>query len=371
MTSNTTKKEWNKYCEHVLAELSTILKDTGYILDKDQPHIAGERFLTGPLAGGKKLVLIGHSANDGKKVVIKASNEKLGIKELLHERVCKDVLYRISFAYQILRSPKELAFIKQDDFTIVITEFIEQNLSFISRPIQEQFSFALATFKAQESAHATTYGHLALITKTFGEMNASAYCENANKYSQEILNLISDYEETYPELSATLERAVSALHDNRERLDQYGGFLTHWDFTPQNFRIRNGKLFLLDNSSLRFGNKYEGWARFINFMVLYNQKLASALIKYVRDNRTPEESESLKLMRLFRLVELIRYYASWLYRTEGDLYELTHTRIKFWTNVLSTVLDNKEVPTEIIEEYKNTRDKLRTDDEMHRQKDLH
>lgn len=168
-----------------------------------------------------------------------------------------------------------------------------------------------------------------------------------------------------------LDETIVEIKENEETLDRYGGFLTHWDFVPQNFRIRNKRLYLLDHSSIRFGNKYESWARFLNFMTLYNPELAGALVEYVRRNREPEELKSLKLMRLYRLVELIRYYAAWLMNTEENLYELTRARIAFWTNVLDAVLHDREVSMEAIRDYRTKRDALRSDEEKKRQIGLH
>ncbi|HEY5383406.1 MAG TPA: hypothetical protein VIJ88_02535, partial [Candidatus Paceibacterota bacterium] len=130
-------------------------------------------------------------------------------------------------------------------------------------------------------------------------------------------------------------------------------------------------LYLLDHTSIRFGNKYESWARFINFMELYNPPLAHALVQYVRDNRTQEELLALKIMRVYRLVELIRYYATWLSKTEGSVRLLAQERITFWSEVFQCVLDDREVPAEIVESYKQKRDTLRSEEEKKRQVGLH
>jgi hypothetical protein len=202
-------------------------------------------------------------------------------------------------------------------------------------------------------------------------MGGAEYRRKAGTYAQDLSGLLVDDTEIYPQLDTALDKTIEMLDDNEKTLDQYGGFLTHWDFIPQNFRIRDGKLYLLDHSSIRFGNKYEGWARFTNFMTLYNPPLAAALIQYVALNRTPEESLALKLMRAYRLVELIRYYASWLSRTEGSLHELTRVRIAFWTQALEAILAERELASEVIESYKSKRDALRSPEEKLRQKDLH
>lgn len=336
-----------------LERVTPLLSRLGYALDERQPHIAGERSLTGPIEGGHKLLLLG--TKDGKRVVIKISRDPKAVAEIEHERTCRDLLERIAFAAEVFHSPKELSYEKHDGYTILVTEYIEQEQSFLERSLEEQFSLALAAFKAQESAHAATYEHARVIKNTFGEMRSADYLEKLSLYGSE----------------TGLPQALSYVQKHHETLEQYCGFLTHWDFTPQNIRVRGGTIYLLDHSSLRFGNKYEGWARFINFMELYNPPLARALVRYVKDNRTPEESLSLKLMRVYRLAELVRYYTGWLPRTEGNLHKLAKARILFWTNVLSAVLDDKEVPSDLIDEYKKTRDALRSEEEKERQKGLH
>jgi hypothetical protein len=130
-------------------------------------------------------------------------------------------------------------------------------------------------------------------------------------------------------------------------------------------------IYLLDTASLRFGNKYEGWARFLNFMTLYNPALEGALVQYVRDNRTPEESETLSLMRIYRLGEILSYYSDWLEKVSGDLHALTKARIAFWSQALAAQLQGETLSQESIASYKNQRDSLRSEDEKRRQIGLH
>lgn len=358
MSDKIVQNLWEEYRERELTGLRPILKELGYELQERQPHLGGERHLTKPLESGRKLVLLGRH-NDGMHVVIKASSEAGGIKEIEHERTCREILEKISFAYQTFLSPKELLFVHRRPYAILVTEFIEQERPFIERPVEEQCALALKAFKAQESAHATTYEHVRVITKTFGEMRAADYIEKIRRYAQQV--------KPY----AALDAAAEFLSHNAQTLEQYGGFLTHWDFTPQNIRVKDGNIYLLDHSSLHFGNKYEGWARFINFMALYRPPLAQALMQYVCDNRAPEESLALKLMRVYRLAELIRYYTGWLPATEGNLHDLALARIAFWSEVLKAVLEDLEVPAAVIESYKKTRDSLRSEEEKNRQVGLH
>ncbi len=363
---NDEKKAWELYRERTLSRLAPLLTDEGFILEDSQPHLEGERYLTRPVGGGRKLLLIGRRVSDGLRAVIKASDEKLGIIEIEHERVCRRVLERISFAYQAFRSPAEILYVRKGGYAILITEFIEQEKPFTERPLQEQFTLALKAFKAQESAHATTYAHVQLIRGTFGEMTVLEYGDTARRYAADIGRLAPE-----EGLAPLLQEALAILSLEGETIARYCGFLTHWDFTPQNIRVRDGEIYLLDHSALHFGNKYEGWARFINFMELYNPALAAALVGYVRDNRTAEESLSLKRMRVFRLLELIRYYAGWLPRAQGNDRALARARIEFWGKVLRSVLEGKTVAADVIESYKRTRDGLRSEEEKRRQKGLH
>ena len=106
-------------------------------------------------------------------------------------------------------------------------------------------------------------------------------------------------------------------------------------------------------------------------MTLYNPDLEKALVEYVRVNRTPEESESLGLMRLYRLGEIIWYYTRTFEKSAGDLLTLNKARAEFWTEVLKAQLDNTALDERILQEYRTLRDSLRSDDEKLRQKDLH
>ncbi len=360
------KQDWEAYVRSEQARVEPLLARRGFALDEDQPQTIGERYLTRPIGGGRKVVFFGRRLSDGMRVVVKTSSEPTGVDELKLEQCTRNMLYHIRFAYQAFALPQDILFDKTKG--ILITEYIEQEKSFLERPLKEQFRSALDAFKAQESADATTTRHVSEVADYY--IKASEY-KKIGAYAQDLSVLLADDGALYSRLAAMLDRAIALVQRNEKELDRYGGFLTHWDFTPQNFRIRDGKLYLLDHTSIRFGNKYEGWARFVNFMTLYNPPLATALVEYVKLNRTEEELLTLRIMRAYRLVELVRYYATWLSRTEGDTRELARVRIAFWTEVLHAVLDDKEVPGEVIEAYRRTRDALRSEDEKTRQKGLH
>lgn len=363
------KTLWDKYREGEMSALLPHLKSLGVTLEGEQPHTIGERYLMQALTtqSGKKLILLGTRGSDGGRVVIKATRDKKGVEELLHARRCREVLHKIKFAYQTFFSPKEVFFGIRGDFLISIQSFIEQEKPFLERPLREQFFLALKAFKAQESAHATTYGHMRLARKHFGTRDADGYLAAFARFQKDIVSA----QRGQRELEETLRRGFSYLKEGREIIEQYSGFLTHTDFVPHNIRVMGETIYLLDHSSLRFGNKYEGWARFINFMELYNPTLAKALTDYVTLNRAPEEALSLQLMRVYRLGEIIYYYVHAAERSLGDLKKLNASRVDFWSAVLRAVLENKALPSSIRENYISLRDSLRSEEEKRRQIGLH
>ena len=369
MPSNRATKAWEEYRDRELAGITPILTRAGFSLGERQPHISGERYLMQAVttAHGKKLILLGKRTSDGKKVVIKATSDPRGMEEIEHERLCRKVLQEINFAYQVFFSPQELLFTQESAYMISVQEFLEQKSPFLERPIEQQFALALRAFKAQEGAHATTYRHLRLVKKTFGEQNGVGYLSAFKKFEENIGAHLPEEKE----LCGLLGRGEEFLRVYRDIIEQYSGFLTHVDFVPHNFRIADERMYLLDHSSLRFGNKYEGWARFLNFMTLYHPTLEEALVRYVRDNRTPEESLSLKLMRIYRLGEIIWYYVRALKNTSGDLHALEVKRIWFWSEVLKAVLEDRPLREDIRKEYAEARDALRSPEEKNRQIGLH
>lgn len=364
----TDQNNWTAYCEKELAAATPVLNKHGFSLLEDQPHLKGERFLQQAVStdSGRKLILLGQD-KDGNKVVIKATSDKAGQAELQRERICRQVLNAINFAGEIFHTPAEIAFIKENNLLISIQSFIEQTSTFLERPAKEQFSLALKAFKAQESTHATTYRHRRLIERTYRIRDSRAYLENFSIYAKQI-------EEVFPNeksLVMLLKEALGFLQQHQSTIDQYGSFLTHTDFVPHNFRVKKDIIYLLDHSSLTFGNKHEGWARFLNFMTLYNPPLEKAFLEYVKNNRSEEEQLSLKLMRIYRLGEIIWYYTDKLEKCEGNLLKLNTARVHFWKDVLSFIINDRQVPEEIINDYQKTRDSLRSADEKERQRGLH
>lgn len=363
------QKRWELYCQEELAALTPVLSRLGFSLEQEQPHLGGERYLmyAVTITSGRKLILVGSRVSDGLRVIIKATRDGSGKRELARERACRRALEQIKFAYEVFRAPEEILFTRARGFTISIQQFLEQERPFLERALEEQFFLALRAFKSQESAHATTYGHQRQIRKTFGYTDAAEYEKTFSKFRSTLEHL--NLEE--PRLTESLAAAHQHIRTGLETIEQYGGFLTHTDFVPHNVRVLNGCIYLLDHSAIRFGNKYEGWARFINFMTLYNPDLADALITYVAANRTEEEAQALTLMRLYRLGEIIYYYAQTLPKSDGNLLKLNRARLTLWSRILESTVRNERLPEEILTTYKNTRDALRSDDEKKRQQGLH
>lgn len=362
------KQQWEEYCTTELSRITPILHTHGFTLEMTQPHLLGERYLMNAVTttSGKKLILLGRDTAQN-RVVIKVSNTENGIREINHERECRDILERIDFARDIFHTPEDVAYIVEGGYVVSVQKYIAQTCSFLERPIAEQFAFALAAFKGQEGAHATTYKHRALIESTFGLRTARSYLETFASFKDNVTNVFGHD----ADVSETLSKAYETLKDEQQTIEQYCGFLTHTDFVPHNFRITGTTMYLLDHSSLTFGNKYEGWARFINFMALYNPPLQKALEQYIRDNRTHEEADALRLMRIYRLGEIIWYYVRTLEKSADTLHTLNTERIHFWKQVLQCVLQHTDVHEAVRNSYTTKRDALRSSDEKQRQVDLH
>lgn len=368
MPETTEQQRWDAYCATERQRIEPVLTRLGYTLEAEQPHLGGERYLMYAVTteSGRKLILLGRCSTDGMRVVIKATTDPAGRRELEHEHTCRSALTELGFAYDVFRFPEELLFTRVDGVTLSIQRFLEQECPFLERSPEEQFQLVLRALKAQEGAHATTSRHWRQVRQTFGHRTAQDYPREYATFTAEIQKRRTD-----DMLGTLLKRAADQLTEHTENLERYGSFLTHTDFVPHNFRVQNDEIYLLDHSSIRFGNKYEGWARLINFMTLHNPPLAEALTEYVRTNRTPEESPTLTLMRLYRLGEILWYYTRAAERSEGDLRTLNEARIGFWTDVLATVLDEQPLEALVRERYIEQRDGLRSADEQRRQAGLH
>ncbi len=361
MSSNPKNTTWKVFCKRELSQIVPLLKKVGYTLQPEQPHIIGER----SILSGEKMVLLGTDSNN-KKVVIKVSRNKHFKKEIEQEKQQKLFLKKIDFSHNTLLSPQEIFFGEIKTYIFLITEYIEQDMNFLQRPLEEQFLISLRILESQEGTYIATHKHIKKIKDIYEIYDVDSYLHNQSKYTTTLGDLFSD-----PAITEPLKLTYILLKKNHHLIERYNGFLTHWDLVPHNIRVRNGQVYLLDHSALRFGNKYDGWARLINFMSLYNPALEKVLTKYVEKNRFPQEATMLKLMRAYRLSELVFFYTQKLPQTTANLKKLTLARINFWITVLNKLLENKPVPDDIRLTYIETRDKLRDKEEIERQKNLH
>jgi hypothetical protein len=260
--------------------------------------------------------------------------------------------------------PEELLFAKAGKFVVIVSEFIEESKAFFEHMDEEQFFLSLGVFKMFESIHSTAYSHSKIVRSVWKNWGAREYLGAFSKYS---MNCIS----ADPTLRDEMLLAEKFLTDNAINIERYSDFLTHEDFVPHNFRVVGNDVYLLDHTAILFGNKYESVARFLNYLCLYNLKLERWITKYIRENRREGEYLSLRLMRVFKLGELLQFYTGSLNKTEGNLHLLTKERISFWKNILLNILDDKPVSEELVNEYKKKRDALRSEEEKRRQRELH
>ena len=368
MEHNLTQRDWEAYAKSECSRIEPLVRTLGFALEAKQPHTTGERYLMSHPrdvgGGGKKLVLVGTREKDGVRVVIKASSDREGQQEIERERTCRTTLKSIDFAYRPFLAPEEMVFARVESHLIFITRYIKQDLPFVERSLEEQFFLSLRAFKMQEGLHATTYKHVRRIRATFGEVDAPYYRDSFSRFGERLGAAKK------AKLSDALNRAQALLEERQRVLEQYCGFLTHADFSPQNLRIQDDTIYLLDYASIHFGNKYESWGRFLNFMALYNPGLEKLLTEYVRANRTEEELVCLRTMRAYKLGFLISFYAQ-ATRESGPIQALSEKRVAFWGSVLEAVLQERQLDPSVIEAYKRERDALRSEDEKERQKDLH
>lgn len=361
MSQPESRESWDAYRERELARVAPALHRWGYTLSANQVHISGERYLM----SGHKVVLVATRDSDGARVIVKASSDPRGKEEIAKEHELRLQLPQLPFAYHTLLTPLELRYETYEGTTIAITEFIEEEKGFLEYSLREQFFLALNSLKQQEGFHAVARSHARAIRSIFGIYNAREYLASFDTFCSTLASAGVEAETT-----ATLEKARVFLRDNRRVIEQYSGFLTHTDFVPHNLRVAKGRIYLLDHSALHFANKYESWARLLNYLTLYHPALETALSEYVRANRAREEYLSLRLMRAYKIGFLIAFYAENLGKTSGDLHALSIERVRFWSHVLEAILADRPVPPETIAAYRQVRDSLRSDEEKERQRAL-
>ena len=336
--------------ESNLAKITQIIEPLGFSLDQYQPHLSGERWLM----MRDKLVLIGYQNETKEKVVIKVSDKISGKKEIVREKKVRDIMNSLVFSDDSILFPAEIYFGLSNNHLVWVAKFIPQEKIFVQHSLEEQFFTALRAFETQEAFHASTYRHLREIGDTFPILTAQNYLDNFQKFSA----------------GSALTKTFHYLADHRTIIDRYANHLIHTDFVPHNFRISGNQIYMLDSSSFCFGNKYESWARFLNYMLIHNPKLENLLLNYIKQNRSPEEYLALRLMRIYKTGYLLNYYAETLNKTTGDLHILTQRRLDFWHQVLGALIDDRPLSSEVLERYLVERDQLRSIEEKERQREF-
>lgn len=344
-----------------LEEAGAILAHHGFFLAENQPYISGERFLMAK----NKLVLAGMCILVPTKIIIKISNLASGRKEIRDEKNIRDMLASLAFTNKSIAIPKEVYFSNTDTYTIWITEYIEQEKIFVEYSVEEQFFMILRAFEAQEAFHATTFEHTRTIAPIFEIFNVKKYQEIFQTFVETLEKECGNCEAT-----RTLARSEKFFAEHIDTIDRYGKFLTHTDFVPHNFRIKNKEIYMLDCSAVHFGNKYEGWARFLNYMYIHNPALERLLTEYLRTNRGEEEYLNLRLMRMYKAGHLLAYYARSLKETVGELHTLTELRLNLWNDILKCILADEAPKEKLILNYRTERNALRSLEEKERQKDF-
>ncbi|MBI2627913.1 MAG: hypothetical protein HYW71_00545 [Candidatus Niyogibacteria bacterium] len=352
------------YQEKIKAELkkiSPILSRLGFELEKKQLHIGGERIILSQ----KKLVLLGVEKSTGNHIIIKCSKFKEGIDEIKREKEVRDHLIKTKFALDELALPKEIFFGEKNGYIIFITKYIDQEKIFVEHSLPEQFFMALRALERQESFHATTYEHLNAVKNVFEVLTSQIYSERFDYF---IKNINKNYKNS--EMPPLFEKTREFFKKNLNIINAYSYYLIHEDLVPHNFRINNSQIHTLDCASLHYGNKYESWARFLNYMIIHNPELENKLTQYIKNSRGENEYLCLRLMRIFKITQLINYHSGLLDKIEGNFLALTKMRLNFWLKIMSQLLEDKKISAEDHSDYIQKRDVLRSEEEKERQREF-
>ena len=341
--------------------ISHLLTRLGFDLEKEQPHISGERFLASP----DKLVLVGKKMDSGSRVIIKMSRLVKAKQEIRQEKKIRDILSSLAHFRKAILLPKEVYFGPKGPYEIFVTEFIPQERVFVSYPLKKQFSIILKMFKAREKFDGNAFEHVFEMFKTFPFLKAEDYLENYKEFQASTL---AHYRTSG--LEEAMRDGLETLENNKSIIERYSNYLVHTDFAPHNFRINNNSMYTLDCSAFLFGNKYEELARLLNYMVVHNPALEKKLKSYVLKYRGETEYLDLRLMRVYKIGYLLKYYTQSLPKTSYDLLALTIHRIEFWEEVLRCVMQDKAVDEKILKAYLKNRDNLRSAEEKNRQREF-
>jgi hypothetical protein len=337
-------------------ELTELLRRHRLQLTPDQPHVGGERALLSP----GKLVLMA-TTESKESVVVKYSISPAGAKEIAQEAKVRRLFELLPFSTEQFLLPRILLHEARTADEFLVSEFISQPQILQDYPLTEQFFMSLHALENQESFHATTLEHHAYAREYFQTLSVSDYLETL----QTMITVIAQQE---PNLVSLLDAIKSAFREHTNVLSTFDGYLVHADFVPHNFRIAHNQLYLLDYVSFRIANKYEAWARYVNFMEVHQPELARLLVSYLERDRNAYELQAFWLIRMYRAIFLLNYYCTVLPKTAGELQELTKLRITLWSKLLEHIFYKTAVSEELIDTYRTKRDSLRTETEKIRQR---
>lgn len=353
------KTLWEQKINKELPIIEALVLDLGYKLDAIQPNLMGEKFLMKV----DKFILSATRIKDNKKVIIKISKDKAGIKEIKNDRAASQNLKNLSFAKDTIKVAEEIFFKKVGDYQVYIVEFLEQKDSLMKLPLEEQFYITLRAFDILENIYLSTKEHKKLVKDKFPILKAEDYLKRFLKYRDDINKILND-----PEVNEKVSFAKNVFKQNLDIVKKFENFLVHEDFVQQNFRLQNGVLYFIDHEALQFGNLYETQARFLNFMMVHSPKLEKKYLEYFKQQNRPDKELALRMMRLFKCTQLLDYYAKSLEKSRGNEYKLSKVRFDFYLDVLENLSNNTPVHDSLVTEYENTRNSLRSKEEVERQK---
>lgn len=348
--------------------VAPILAKAGFKLDSEnnQVHIGDER----ALISRDKLVLKGWRTSDARRVIIKVGASPAGMREIERERACRRGLAEINRSFQstIFFYPDELGFLQEEGLCISIIEYVDQGMRFLDRSREEKLNLSLSALHAQERVTVDAVTTLVGIVYRFGTVGADGYLS-------EFEARLGDALMYFPQnrmLRSNLERAITFFRERLGHVRDHLGFLVHADFVPNNFRVIGSRIYYLDLGAFRFGNRYESWARYLNWLMVWDYRLEAALFGHFSENRGPEHYACLSAMRAFKIGFLIQVYSKHLPEVQHDarLHALQSGRVNFWTSALIALIRGDHVPERTAEEFAQFQESLRSERERRRQKEL-
>lgn len=352
--------EIDQTINNAVQKIGQILLFMGFRLEDYQPHVTGER----KIKSLTKLVLLGQDKR-GRRVIVKTSDKSGEKRKIEQEKKIRQELEKISAVSKNILIPRQIFYGRRNGFLLLITEFIDQPKIFVAHNLKEQFEMIRRAIEGHELINLKEF------RKTVGKRHTCPIFTE-KKYLRELNKQINFINKNYKDakLRQTLMTAKKVFATNTSLTAKYSGYLVHDDFCPHNFRVNNGKIYLLDYNAANLGNKYITWARLLNYMVLHNSKLERQILGHFKKNLTPEGLECLRVFRIYKTVFLIMYYVKTSKKTSGNLLKLTKVRINFWHNFLKKLIENKSLAKKELGEYIKQRDSLRSGEEKKRQKEF-